>query len=198
MPRRFVENCLIIASHNPGKVIEIDDLLKPFGVSVQSAVDLNLDEPEETGTTFTANAILKAKAAAQVAHLPALADDSGLTVDALEGAPGIYSARWGGPEKDFNMAMRKVEEKLPAGSDRSASFVCALALSWPDGHTETFEGFVTGSLVWPPLGNLGFGYDPMFLPSGRTETFGEMNQAEKHRISHRAEAFRKLVAACFK
>ena len=197
MPRRFVENCLIIASHNLGKVIEIDDLLKPFGVSVQSAVDLNLDEPEETGTTFTANAILKAKAAAQVAHLPALADDSGLTVDALEGAPGVYSARWGGPEKDFNMAMRKVEEKLPAGSDRSARFVCALALSWPDGHTETFEGSVTGSLVWPPLGDLGFGYDPMFLPIGRTETFGQMNQAEKHQISHRAEAFRKLVAACF-
>ena len=197
MPRRFAENCLVIASHNPGKVKEIDDLLKPFGVDVHSAIELNIVEPEETGATFTANAIIKAKAAAQAAHLPALADDSGLTVDALGGAPGIYSARWGGPNKDFNMAMRKIEEKLTAGSDRNARFVCVLALAWPDGHTETFEGFVTGSLVWPPLGGLGFGYDPIFLPNGRTETFGEMNQAEKHKISHRAEAFRKLVAACF-
>ena len=197
MPRRFAENRLIIASHNPGKVKEIDDLLKPFGVDVHSAIELNIVEPEETGATFTANAIIKAKAAAQAAHLPALADDSGLTVDALGGAPGIYSARWGGPNKDFNMAMRKIEEKLTADSDRNARFVCVLALAWPDGHTETFEGFVTGSLVWPPLGGLGFGYDPIFLPNGRTETFGEMNQAEKHKISHRAEAFRKLVAACF-
>ena len=197
MPRRFAENCLVIASHNPGKVKEIDDLLKPFGVDVHSAIELNIVEPEETGATFTANAIIKAKAAAQAAHLPALADDSGLTVDALDGAPGIYSARWGGPNKDFNMAMRKIEEKLTADSDRNARFVCVLALAWPDGHTETFEGFVTGSLVWPPLGGLGFGYDPIFLPNGRTETFGEMDQAEKHKISHRAEAFRKLVAACF-
>ncbi|MBO90076.1 MAG: non-canonical purine NTP pyrophosphatase, RdgB/HAM1 family [Rickettsiales bacterium] len=197
MPRHFDENCLIIASHNPGKVKEIDDLLKPYGVNVQSAIDLTLDEPEENGTTFAANAIIKSKAAAQAAHLPALADDSGLSVDALSGAPGIYSARWGGPEKDFDLAMRKVEEKLPQGVDRRARFVCALALSWPDGHTETFEGFVEGSLIWPPLGDLGFGYDPMFLPNGRTETFGQMDQAEKHKISHRAEAFRKLVAACF-
>ncbi len=197
MPRHFDENYLIIASHNPGKVKEIDDLLKPYGVTVQSAIDLTLDEPEENGTTFTANAIIKAKAAAQAAHLPALADDSGLSVDALGGAPGIYSARWGGPEKDFDLAMRKVEERLPQGVDRRARFICALALSWPDGHTETFEGFVDGSLIWPPLGDLGFGYDPMFLPNGRTETFGEMDQAEKHKISHRAEAFRKLVAACF-
>tara|TARA_B100000676_G_C18080897_1_gene851092 strand:+ start:3294 stop:3890 length:597 start_codon:yes stop_codon:yes gene_type:complete len=197
MPRHFDENYLIIASHNPGKVKEIGDLLKPYGVTVQSAIDLTLDEPEENGTTFTANAIIKAKAAAQAAHLPALADDSGLSVDALGGAPGIYSARWGGPEKDFDLAMRKVEERLPQGVDRRARFICALALSWPDGHTETFEGFVDGSLIWPPLGDLGFGYDPMFLPNGRTETFGEMDQAEKHKISHRAEAFRKLVAACF-
>ena len=118
-------------------------------------------------------------------------------MDALGGEPGIYSARWGGPEKDFDMAMRKVEEKLPEGSNRSAQFICALALAWPDGHTETFEGLIAGSLVWPPRGDLGFGYDPMFLPDNRTETFGEMNQAEKHEISHRADAFRKLVAACF-
>ncbi|MEC8199346.1 MAG: RdgB/HAM1 family non-canonical purine NTP pyrophosphatase, partial [Pseudomonadota bacterium] len=187
----------IIASHNPGKVREIDDLLKPLGVEVKSAIELTLDEPEETGTTFVANAILKAEAAAQASQLPALSDDSGLAVDALGGEPGIYSARWGGPEKDFDMAMRKVEEKLPEGSDRSAQFICALALAWPDGHTETFEGLITGSLVWPPRGDLGFGYDPVFLPDNRTETFGEMNQAEKHEISHRADAFRKLVAACF-
>ena len=197
MARRFTDKQLIIASHNPGKVREIDDLLKPFGVEVKSAIELTLDEPEETGTTFVANAILKAEAAAQASQLPALSDDSGLAVDALGGEPGIYSARWGGPEKDFDMAMRKVEEKLPEGSDRSAQFICALALAWPDGHTETFAGLIAGSLVWPPRGDLGFGYDPMFLPDNRTETFGEMNQAEKHEISHRADAFRKLVAACF-
>ncbi|MEC7655760.1 MAG: RdgB/HAM1 family non-canonical purine NTP pyrophosphatase [Pseudomonadota bacterium] len=184
--------------HSPNiKVREIDDLLKPFGVEVKSAIELTLDEPEETGTTFVANAILKAEAAAQASQLPALSDDSGLAVDALGGEPGIYSARWGGPEKDFDMAMRKVEEKLPEGSNRSAQFICALALAWPDGHTETFEGLIAGSLVWPPRGDLGFGYDPMFLPDNRSETFGEMNQAEKHEISHRADAFRKLVAACF-
>ena len=197
MARRFTDKQLIIASHNPGKVREIDDLLKPFGVEVKSAIELTLDEPEETGTTFVANAILKAEAAAQASQLPALSDDSGLAVDALGGEPGIYSARWGGPEKDFDMAMRKVEEKLPEGSNRSAQFICALALAWPDGHTETFEGLIAGSLVWPPRGDLGFGYDPVFLPDNRTETFGEMNQAEKHEISHRADAFRKLVAACF-
>lgn len=197
MARRFSEESLIIASHNAGKVREIDELLQPFGVTVRSAGELGLPEPEETGETFTANAVLKAEAAANAANLPALSDDSGLAVDALDGAPGIYSARWGGPEKDFDAAMRKVEDRLGPQDSRAAHFVCVLALAWPDGHVETFKGTVGGTLVWPPRGNLGFGYDPMFLPDGREETFGEMDQAEKHRISHRAEAFRKLVGACF-
>ncbi len=197
MTRRFSEDCLIIASHNAGKVREIDALLQPFGVTVRSAGELGLPEPEETGDTFTANAVLKAEAAAMAAKLPALSDDSGLAVDALDGAPGIYSARWGGPEKDFDTAMQKVEDKLTQQDSRAAHFVCVLALAWPDGHTETFEGRVDGTLVWPPRGALGFGYDPMFLPDGRDETFGEMDQEAKHRISHRADAFRKLVGACF-
>ena len=197
MARCFSEDCLIIASHNAGKVREIGALLQPFGVTVLSAGKLGLPEPEENGNTFTANAVLKAKAAAMAAKLPALSDDSGLSVDALDGAPGIYSARWGGPEKDFDAAMRKVEDKLNPKEPRAAHFTCVLALAWPDGHTETFEGRVDGTLVWPPRGALGFGYDPMFLPDGRDETFGEMDQEAKHRISHRADAFRKLVDACF-
>ena len=197
MPRYFSEDCLIIASHNAGKVREIDALLQPFGVTVHSAGELGLPEPEETGDTFTANAVLKAEAAAMAAKLPALSDDSGLAVEALDGAPGIYSARWGGPEKDFDAAMRKVEDKLAPQDSRTAHFVCVLALAWPDGHIETFEGRVDGTLVWPPRGALGFGYDPMFLPDGREETFGEMDQEAKHRISHRADAFQRLVDACF-
>lgn len=196
MARRFTEKQLIIASHNPGKVREIDDLLRPFGITVRSAGELSLEEPEETGNTFVANAILKAEAAANAAQLPALADDSGLAVDALSGDPGIYSARWAGPEKDFAVAMEKIESLLTPESARTAQFVCALALAWPDGHVETFEGLVKGDLVWPPRGSAGFGYDPMFLPDGRAETFGEMDQTEKHTISHRADAFGKLVAAC--
>ena len=197
MTRRFSEDCLIIASHNAGKVREINALLQPFGVTVRSAGELGLPEPEETGNTFTANAMLKAEAAAMAAQLPALSDDSGLAVDALDSAPGIYSARWGGPQKDFGAAMRKVEGKLAPQDSRAAHFVCVLALAWPDGHIETFEGRVDGTLVWPPRGALGFGYDPMFLPVGRDETFGEMDQEAKHRISHRADAFQKLVDACF-
>ena len=197
MARRFSEDSLIIASHNAGKVREIDALLQPFGVTVRSAGELGLPEPEETGDTFTANAVLKAKAAAMATKLPALSDDSGLSVDALDGAPGIYSARWGGPEKDFNAAMRKVEDKLNPHELRAAHFACVLALAWPDGHIEAFEGRVDGTLVWPPRGALGFGYDPMFIPNGRAETFGEMDQEAKHRISHRADAFQKLVDACF-
>ena len=196
MARRFSEDCLIIASHNAGKVREINALLQPLGVTVRSAGELGLPEPEETGNTFTANAMLKAEAAAVAAQLPALSDDSGLAVDALDGAPGIYSARWGGPEKDFDAAMRKVEDKLAPKDSRVAHFVCALALAWPDGHIETFEGWIHGTLVWPPRGTLGFGYDPMFLPDGRAETFGEMDQEAKHQISHRADAFRKLVNTC--
>ena len=197
MTRRFSEDCLIIASHNAGKVREIEALLQPFGVTVRSAGELGLPEPEETGDTFTANAVLKAEAAAMTSKLPALSDDSGLAVDALDSAPGIYSARWGGPKKDFGAAMRKVEGKLAPQDSRAAHFVCVLALAWPDGHIETFEGRVDGTLVWPPRGALGFGYDPMFLPVGRDETFGEMDQEAKHRISHRADAFQKLVDACF-
>ena len=197
MARRFSEDCLIIASHNAGKVREIDILLQPFGVTTLSAGELGLPEPEETGDTFTANAVLKAEAAAMAVKLPALSDDSGLAVDALDGAPGIYSARWGGPEKDFEAAMRKVEDKLAPKYSRAAHFICVLAIAWPDGHIETFEGRVDGTLVWPPRGALGFGYDPMFLPDGREETFGEMDQEAKHRISHRADAFRKLVDTCF-
>ena len=196
MSRRFAGGTLVIASHNPGKVREIDDLLGPFGVAARSAADLGLPEPEETGATFADNAILKARAAARGANLPALADDSGLVVPALGGAPGIYSARWAGEARDFDAAMRRVNDEL-GGNDRAARFVAALALCWPDGHCEAFEGKVEGSLIWPPRGDKGFGYDPMFVPLGARETFGEMDQARKHTISHRADAFRKLVAACF-
>jgi XTP/dITP diphosphohydrolase len=202
--RRFQGGRLVIASHNRGKVREIGDLLRPFAVDVLSVGDLGLPEPEETGETFTANAELKALAAAQGASLPALADDSGLVVPALGGAPGVYSARWAGPTKDFRIAMRRVEDELAGaataggdGVDRRAYFACALTLAWPDGHRDTFEGTVHGTLVFPPRGSRGFGYDPIFVADGRSITFGEMDPDEKHRISHRADAFRKLVAACF-
>ena len=188
---------LVIASHNPGKLVEIDDLLRPFGVETLGAAALGLAEPEETGATFAANAELKARAAADVARLPALSDDSGLAVAALAGAPGIYSARWAGPKKDFALAMQKVEDALQGKADRRAAFVCALALGWPDGACEIFEGRVDGTLVWPPRGIRGFGYDPMFVPDGGTLTFGEMEPAAKHAISHRARAFEKLIAANF-
>jgi len=198
MSRKFSEGKLVIASHNAGKVREIGELLAPFGVEVVSAGALGLDEPEETGTTFVANAELKAHAAAKAANLPALADDSGLAVECLGGDPGIYSARWAGPSKDFAAAMALVNDRMGASPDRRGRFVCALALAWPDGQCETFEGVVEGEMVWPPRGAHGFGYDPMFQPLGRAETFGEMDPAAKHEISHRADAFRKLVAACFK
>ena len=200
MARRFADKKLVIASHNPGKVREIGELMAPFGVEVVSAGALGLPEPEETGTTFEANAELKALAAATAAKLPALADDSGLVVHALNGDPGIYSARWAGPGKDFSLAMRKVEDALTAkkATDRGAHFVACLTLAWPDGHMETFRGEVHGTLVWPPRGDKGFGYDPMFLPEGETQTFGEIEPATKHGMSHRARAFEKLVAACFR
>ncbi len=205
MARRFDGGRLVIASHNPGKVREIDDLLRPLGAEVTSAGALGLDEPEETGRSFEANARLKALAAARACGAPALADDSGLEVAALDGAPGIYSARWAGPQKDFSVAMRRVEDELVArghgdgapGADRRARFVCALALAWPDGHVEVFVGEVGGRLLWPPRGDRGFGYDPVFLADGHAITFGEMEPAAKHAISHRAQAFRQLVAACF-
>ena len=197
MNRKFSGGTLVIASHNAGKVREIGDLLARFRTEVISAGTLGLDEPEETGTTFVANAELKALAAAKAANLPALADDSGLAVDALGGEPGIYSARWAGPAKDFAIAMAAVHAKMGDAADRSARFVCALALAWPDGHVETFEGVVKGEIVWPPRGGNGFGYDPFFLPDGGSLTFGEMDATAKHAISHRADAFAKLVAACF-
>lgn len=199
MARQFTEPKLVIASHNAGKVREIGDLLRPFDTDVVSAGDLYIEEPEETGTTFVANASLKAQASAQASGLPALADDSGLAVIALNGDPGIYSARWGGEGRDFNLAMQKVEEAVQAtgNNDRRAYFVCALCLAWPDGHEEIFEGRVDGTLVWPGQGDQGFGYDPIFLPAGATLTFGQMDPDAKHAISHRADAFRQLVDACF-
>ncbi|MGI4877803.1 MAG: RdgB/HAM1 family non-canonical purine NTP pyrophosphatase [Janthinobacterium lividum] len=203
MPRRLAPGRMVLATHNPGKVREIAALLGPFGMDVVAAGDLGLPEPDETGVTFRANAELKALAAAIASGLPALADDSGLAVAALGGAPGIYSARWAGPDKDFALAMRRVHDELGAahGGDRSggsdrAHFVCALSLAWPDGHFETVEGRVDGSLVWPPRGHRGFGYDPMFVADGMTATFAEIDPEEKHRISHRAAAFTQLVTAC--
>lgn len=197
MARRFTEKRLVIASHNPGKVREIGELLNPWQIEVVSAAELNLPEPEETGDSFVANAKLKADAAALAANLPALADDSGMAVDGLGGAPGIYSARWGGPAKDFDMAMARVNSELGDNPDRRAQFVCALALTWPDGHCEVFEGEVGGTLVWPPRGDKGFGYDPMFLADGDAGTYGEIDPAAKHASSHRAIAFAKLIEACF-
>lgn len=188
---------LVVASHNAGKVREIRDLLAPFSIDVVSAGDLALPEPEETGATYAENAALKALASARGANLPALADDSGVSVRALGGEPGIYSARWAGPSKDFGLAMRKVEEALVGQDDRHAQFVCSLCLAWPDGHTDLFEGRVDGTLVWPPRGGQGFGYDPMFQPEGHAITFGEMDPADKHAMSHRARAFALLVEACF-
>jgi len=195
--RRFHGGRLVIASHNHGKAREIVELLAPYGVTCIPARELGLPEPEETGDSFAANAELKALAAARVANLPALADDSGLSVDALGGAPGVYSARWAGPKKDFGVAMQRVHRQLGHDADRRAHFVCVLALAWPDGHVDSFEGQVHGRLVWPPRGDRGFGYDPIFMPDGRSQTFGEMDPAGKHDISHRAEAFRRLVEACF-
>lgn len=186
---------LVIASHNPGKLREIEDLLRPLGIAVVGAAALGLAEPDETGHTFAENAALKARTAAEAAKLPALADDSGLAVAALDGAPGIYSARWAGPGKDFRLAMEKVEAALKRKSDRRAKFVAALALAWPDGRCDVFEGEVEGALVWPPRGARGFGYDPMFVPDGHAITFGEMEPARKHEMSHRARAFAKLVKA---
>lgn len=187
---------LAIATHNPGKLREIAELFRPYGIETIGASSLGLPEPEETGTTFEDNAKLKALMATRASGLPALADDSGLAVAALCGAPGIYSARWAGPTKDFAAAMRRVERELAGKSDRRATFVAALALAWPDGQVEVFRGEVTGALVFPPRGAKGFGYDPIFVPEGGTQAFGEMEPAAKHAISHRARAFAKLVAAC--
>jgi len=198
MAREIAGGRLVIASHNPGKLAEIADLLRPFEVETVSASALDLPEPEETGASFAENAALKALAAAKESNLPALADDSGLVVPALDGGPGIYSARWAGPGKDFRLAMERVERELAGESDRRAYFVCALCLAWPDGHREICEGRVDGELVWPPRGGRGFGYDPMFRPEDHDITFGEMEPALKHAMSHRARAFEKLLARVFR
>jgi XTP/dITP diphosphohydrolase len=186
---------LLVASHNRGKVREFADLLSPFGILVRGAAELGLSEPKETGKTFAENALLKARAAASEGGLAALADDSGLCVAALNGAPGIHSARWAGPNKDFALAMARVERELKAARDTSAKFVCALALAAPSGEAEIFEGEVRGRLVFPPRGNNGFGYDPIFVADGLSQTFGEIAPAQKHAISHRARAFEKFAQA---
>jgi XTP/dITP diphosphohydrolase len=199
MARRFAGGELVVATHNPGKLREIVALLAPFGARVSSAGERGLAEPDETGLTFIANAELKALAAATASGVPALADDSGLAVEALDGAPGIYSARWAGPDKDFTLAMDRVRRKLAARgtANHRAAFICALTLAWPDGHCESFEGRIAGTLVFPPRGERGFGYDPIFIADGWDITFGEMDPTAKHEMSHRARAFRQLVAACF-
>jgi XTP/dITP diphosphohydrolase len=203
--RRLEGGRIVVATHNKGKLAEIRDLLAPHGIETVSAAELALPEPEETGETFEANAALKALAAATASGLPALADDSGLCVAALGGQPGVFSARWAGEDKDFARAMRNIEELLAQGGtgDRRAHFVAALCLAWPDGHTETVRGEVHGHLVWPPRGDAGFGYDPMFLPEGESRTFGEMSAEEKHGLrpgegglSHRARAFAAFAARC--
>jgi XTP/dITP diphosphohydrolase len=197
MARPFTGDRLVIASHNPGKVEEISALLAPFAIDGVAAGALGIAEPEETGDSFEANAALKARAAADASGLPAIADDSGLVVPVLGGAPGIYSARWAGPAKDFRVAMQRVHREL-GDRDRSARFVAVLALAWPDGDLELFRGEVAGKLVWPPRGERGFGYDPIFVPEGGVATFGEIDPAQKHRVSHRARAFAKLVDGCLR
>ena len=198
MARRLVTARLIVASHNAGKVREIAALLDPLGIEAVGASALGLAEPEETGDTFVANAALKARTAAETSGEPALADDSGLVVPALDGAPGIYSARWAGPGKDFRVAMARIESELAARrretGGAAAYFVCALSLGWPDGHCETVEGRVDGTLTFPPRGPHGFGYDPIFVPDGHGRTFGEMRPEEKQPLTHRARAFEQLAA----
>lgn len=200
--RKLVENRIVLASHNAGKLREISALLAPFGIEVVSAGDLGFDEPEETEDNFAGNARIKAHFAAKASGLPALSDDSGIQVDALNGAPGVYTADWAEtPQgRDFPMAMTKVwtllEEKQ-APEPRLAQFCCTLCLAWPDGHDEIFEGAVKGTLVWPMRGDLGFGFDPIFQPIGFKRTFAEIDPAKKHEMSHRADAFAKLVAGCF-
>ncbi len=205
---RRITGRLLIATHNPGKLKEMRELLAPHRIEAISAAQMDLSEPDETGTTFRANALIKAQAAARASGLPAFADDSGLAVDALGGEPGVYSARWAGPERNFGLAMQTIEDRLGergamTPERRKAHFVSALCVAWPDDHVEEFEGRIDGTLVWPPRGDKGFGYDPMFLPDGHTRTFGEMSGEEKHGLpprgtglSHRARAFLKLAEAC--
>ena len=208
MAHRRITGALVIATHNPGKLAEMRDLLAVYGVDAISAGELGLPEPDETGVTFRANARIKAEAAAKASNRPAFADDSGLTVDALNGDPGIYSARWAGPDKDFRLAMNKIQSLLvergaKTAEQRRGHFVSALCVAWPDGHAEEFDATVDGTIVWPPRGTQGFGYDPLFKPDGHDRTFGEMPAEEKHGLpphgrglSHRAKAFLKLAEAC--
>jgi XTP/dITP diphosphohydrolase len=207
---RQLTSPIVIATHNPGKLREMRELLAPYGIKAKSAAELGLPEPEETGRTFVANARIKALAAATATNLPAFADDSGFCVDALDGKPGVHSARWAGPEKDFRGAMNRIQTFLiergaRSSEQRRAHFVAALCLAWPDEHTEEFEARVDGIVVWPPRGEKGFGYDPLFLPDGFDRTFGEMSAEEKHGLpprgqglSHRARAFMQLAAACLR
>ncbi|NNE42288.1 MAG: RdgB/HAM1 family non-canonical purine NTP pyrophosphatase [Marinicaulis sp.] len=197
--RKLAPGRLVVASHNNGKVREINELLRPFGIFPVTAKELSLDEPEETGKTFAKNAEIKAIAAAKASNLPTLADDSGLCVEALGGAPGIYSARWAGPDKQFTVAMARIKDELERSdaSDAAAYFCCVLCIAWPDRHAEFFEGRVDGSLVFPPRGEKGFGYDPIFVPDGYDKTFAEFDPADKQKISHRANAFRKLIDTAF-
>lgn len=202
MTRLFSDKTLVVATHNQGKLEEIADLLSPFGVAVKGAKELNLAEPAETETTFVGNARIKAHAAARATGLPALSDDSGITIDALDGAPGVYTADWAETPngRDFVMAMTKTHNKLQAVNapyPRLAQFRCTLVLAWPDGHDEVFEGVMPGQLVWPMRGDQGHGYDPIFQPDGYDITFGEMDRWEKNKISHRADAFKKFVMGCF-
>ena len=212
--RKLDTKTIVVASHNAGKIREIEDLIGPFGFSAKSAAELKFDEPDETGTTFEENAAIKALASAKASGLPALSDDSGLVIDALDGAPGVYTANWAEKEdgtRDFAMAMEKVEKALADkgasdAKDRTARFVSVLCLAWPDGHTELFRGEVEGTVVWPPRGDKGFGYDPVFQPEGYATTFGEMSAEEKHgwkpgdatALSHRARAFKIFVETCLK
>jgi XTP/dITP diphosphohydrolase len=207
---RLLTGPVVIATHNPGKLREMRELLAPFGIEAQSAGELGLAEPEETGTTFAANARIKAQAAARATGKSAFADDSGLVIDALGGEPGIHSARWAGPDKDFRSAMNRIQTLLiehgaRTPEQRRAHFIAALCLAWPDGHLEDFEGRVDGVIVWPPRGDMGFGYDPLFKPDGFDRTFGQMSAEEKHGLppkgqglSHRARAFIKLASACLR
>lgn len=203
MARRFTGERLVLATHNPGKLTELGELLRPHGVEILGGTALGLPEPDETGDSFAANAEIKALAAMQASGLPALADDSGLIVHGLDGQPGIESARWAGPERDFDAAMARVHDELVHGfgsfaaADRRAAFVAVLCLAWPDGHLEWAEGRVSGAIVDPPRGQGGFGYDPIFEPEGLSNTFAELPPAEKHRLSHRGRALANLVAACF-
>ena len=202
MTRKFTGDTLVVATHNNGKLEEIASLIRSFSVSVKGAAELNLAEPDETETTFVGNAKIKAHAAAQATGLPSLSDDSGIEIDALDGAPGVYTADWAETPngRDFLMAMTKANDMLDqrsAAHPRKARFCCTLVMAWPDGHDEIFPGIMPGQVVWPMRGDQGHGYDPIFQPNGYDITFGEMDRWEKNKISHRADAFRKLVAGCF-